>query len=81
MSDKKKECGWGVLVFTYVAGVAGLVLFAEVGFAEATAGCTLLCAVMALGGLVGQKFGEERGAIVLWLGIPIVSLIVYEWLF
>lgn len=78
---KEKKFGWGFVVFLFVAGVASLTLSGKVGFAEATAGVTIVCAVIVAGGLIGQKFGETYGTIVWWVGVPIASFIAYFLIF
>lgn len=75
---EEKKFGWGFVVFLFVAGVASLTMSEKVGFAEATAAATIVCAVIVAGGLIGQKFGETYGTIVWWVGVPIASLVAYE---
>lgn len=75
---EEKKFGWGFVVFLFVAGVASMTMSGKVGFAEATAGATIVCAVIVAGGLIGQKFGETYGAIIWWVGVPIASLVAYE---
>lgn len=76
--SEKKNFGWGVVIFLFVVGVASLTMSGKFTFADSTAATTVVCAVIAAGGLVGQKFGEKYGAIVWWVGVPIACLVAYE---
>lgn len=79
MSDEKVPFGWGFIVFLYIASVVSIVLFSEISFVQATAACTIVCAVLAFGAFLTQKFGEGIGGLFCIVAMPIAIICSFQW--
>lgn len=60
MNEKKKNFGWGYLVFGFVILVGSLTMSAKVEFKEATATGTLVCAAWAIAAFLLEKFNSNE---------------------